>query len=246
MSIKRINCFLSILAITMSVVAVISLTMMNNYKAEVTETALSLCAMTIKNADLDEQNTESVKNLLTFADLSDICKQNIIYSVKNNSENLDKIVSALEYFEYSHKNIKNLERISEEQTASTIKLINKNITSEELAAKLINDIYDDAKFEKQVGNGNDYLVRYYCSNICIDACSDGTVRFLNDVAAKSSNDPFQEWLFDEMKINIIEETEIDGVIHKTVEGDLINAYLCINPENNRVFAAQITIKYPQQ
>lgn len=131
-------------------------------------------------------------------------------------------------------------------TVPVIKILDGNISSEELASQLIKDVYRNVKFEKQTGNGDDFLVRFYCSNICIDACSGGVVRYLCDVTAKSEEDLFQKWLFNESEFEVKQKLADGGVIYKEIESKLLSAALYINSENNRVFAAKISIKYQQQ
>ncbi|MBQ8836709.1 MAG: hypothetical protein IJ002_04295 [Clostridia bacterium] len=125
----------------------------------------------------------------------------------------------------------------------TIKMLDANISSEELARQLIKEVYPNVKFERQEGSGDGFLVRYYCSNICIDACEGGIVKYLCDVTARSSEDLFGQWLFYNNDIDVLYEAEHDGIIYKNIEGALITASLLINPNNMRVFAAEITIKY---
>lgn len=128
------------------------------------------------------------------------------------------------------------------EDVSVIKVVGKP-TTEEMAEKLIKDVYSGIKFTKTEGNGENFILRYYCSNVCIDVCKDGVIRYLCDITANSETDLFGEWLFKDEHAKIVEQSKENGAICRKIEGDNIFATLYINPENIRVFAAKIYLKY---
>ena len=123
----------------------------------------------------------------------------------------------------------------------TIKLVEKT-SAEELAERLIKEVYRGVHFEKQDGNGKNFLIRYYCSNLCIDVCENGRIKYISDIKAHSSKDIFYEWLFEDEKAKTIQETEDGGIVYKAFEGKNIYGTIGINSENGRIFIARINIK----
>ena len=212
------------------------------HQKKVTETALSLIAEVVKD-DTYNNKADITKNLLAFAKLSDECKKGIAKMVDKKDESADALIQKLEYFEYTRKNIAELEEwVSSHNAEQTVKIIEK-MTSEDLAKSLIKEVYYGVNFEEQSGKG--YLKRYLCSNVCIDALEGGRLRYLCDVTAKSQEDLFMKWLNKNESINIIEQSEKYGVIYEKIEGKRIKGELYVNPENKRVVAAEITIKYDE-
>ena len=215
----------------------------NEVRKRVTENALSLAAMVLKDNMCDCKKSEIVKNLLSFTKLSDECKNGIVQTVETDGEGLEDLIQMLEYFEYNRKNISALEDFFKTGDAEQTIKITARMTTEDLAKKLIKDVYFGVTFEEQSGNG--YLKRYFCSNICIDVCENGKIRYLCDVAANSKEDLFMEWLHKNQTVITVERTEKNGVIYEKIDGECMKGDLYINPENNRVIAAEITIKYAE-
>lgn len=232
--------------VTLSVICVLMLVFTSvgrtvNEK-KVTENALSLIAMVLKDEKYENVKFEMTKNLLSFAELSEDCEKGILQFVKEGNS-IDELIEKLEYFEYTGKNIVALEElVISDELEQAVKVIDK-MTSEDLAKKLIKEVYYGVSFEEQIGKG--YIKRFYCSNVCIDACEGGKIRYLCDVTAKSDEDLFLKWLYKNETVSIIEKTEKNGVIYESFEGGNIKGDLYINPENNRVIAAEIAIKYDE-
>ncbi len=129
----------------------------------------------------------------------------------------------------------------ENESVSTIKFM-RSPNIEDLVDTLINDVYGGVEFKKIEGFKNNFEKRYFCSNLCIDVCKDGTVRYLCDITANSNEDLFLRWLYEKEKAKVIEEREENGAIYKKIVGASILAELYVNPQNDRVFAAIISIK----
>ena len=215
----------------------------NVTQKRVTENALSLVVMVLKDDAYVGIKTEIIKNLLSFAKLSDECKKGIVQTVYSKGEGLEELIRMLEYFEYNGKNISELEDLVITSGAKQAVKITNRMTAEDLAKKLIKDVYRGVTFEEQSGNG--YLKRYFCSNLCIDVCENGKIRYLCDVTANSKEDLFIKWLHKNERIITVERIEKNGVIYEKFDGESLKGDLYINPENNRVIAAEITIKYDE-
>ena len=128
-----------------------------------------------------------------------------------------------------------------DKSISTIKFMRAPNISD-LVDTLINDVYGGVEFEKVNGVGRNFEERYYCSNLCIDVCKGGVVKYLCDITATSNEDLFSKWLFEEENVRVIKQEEENGAIFQELDGNSITATVYINPENKRIFAAIISIK----
>ncbi len=77
-------------------------------------------------------------------------------------------------------------------------------SAEAHAEELLRALYGRrVTFRCETGDGTVFSTRYYCSNVCMDACADGSVRYLCDIRAVGGEDPLLQWLFGQEKVQLI-------------------------------------------
>ncbi len=108
------------------------------------------------------------------------------------------------------------------------------------AEKLIKEIYGNrVTFRTAYGDDTTFRTRYYCSNICVDACADGSVRYLCDIRAKGGEDPLLSWLCKHEDTEVLYSETQNGVEYRKVQNARCTAELSILQQTGRVFAAKI-------
>lgn len=112
---------------------------------------------------------------------------------------------------------------------------------EKNAKALIKALYGRrVTFRRETGDATNFVARYYCGNVCIDACADGSVRYLCDIRAVDGKDPLLAWLFADGDMQIERSEKEFGMEHYAVRGSTCYAEINIHSETGRVFAARIT------
>lgn len=236
----------SIVVISVAIISVLisyaSISALYNYRKKVNETAFSLCANVILSNSDSKDAAKIAKNYLTFSDLREREKEILVAALRNNISGIKSIAQKMELFDYNAANIKELEKsIREFESIEAIKLFNKG-TSEELAERLVNDVFDGVKFKLELGDGENFIKRYYCSNVCIDACKDGVVKYLSNIEPESGEDLFLNWLLEKEDAAIVSSEQMLGMKFVEISGNNVNAALCIEMDTKRVIMAEITLK----
>lgn len=117
---------------------------------------------------------------------------------------------------------------------------NSYTKTERHAEELMKKLYGrGVVFQTAEGDGTVYVKRYYCSNVCIDICADGSIRYLSDVNDADGEDEFLLWLQKGEEIEIISEGEIYGYILRHVKCGGMSAEVCIEKQSGRAVAARI-------
>ncbi len=112
--------------------------------------------------------------------------------------------------------------------------------TEERANELIKELYKNGvNFIEERGDGTVYVKRYYCSNICVDVLSDGSIRYLSDENDADNEDKFLKWLNKGGGAKIVYESEFYGFLVRKVKNNGITCNLCIEKADGRVVAARI-------
>ena len=108
------------------------------------------------------------------------------------------------------------------------------------AEKLIHDLYGNrVVFQKEYGDGINYSARYYCANICVDACADGSVRYLCDIRESGGEDILMRWLSSQ-KDAVFLRTEAVGLTeYRYFQSVRCSAEICLHMQTGRIFAAKI-------
>ncbi|MBQ4599194.1 MAG: hypothetical protein IJB19_04725 [Clostridia bacterium] len=113
--------------------------------------------------------------------------------------------------------------------------------AEEHAEELLRALYGKrVVFRREIGSGTDFTTRYYCSNVCIDACADGSVRYLCDIRSAGGADPLLTWLFGQEKVQLVRSSRQYGMEYREMQSAKCFAEICVNLQTERVFAAKIT------
>ena len=234
---KKIFLFLAFSILT-SIVSYVSLW---RYHAIVTESAFSLCAAALQGNESAEEKAIKVKDFLTFADLSEERKQKIILAIKKNNALVEEIKKEFAFFSYSPLAMRRVEeKIDElEETSMEVFRVSKTETSVANAEELLRKLYGKrVTFRVEEGDGSSVLKRFFCENICIDACADGSLRYLSDVFSAGGVDPLLAVLH-VGKIEIVSETSIGDFLFQTLHGTTARAEVCIYLPTGRIFAAKI-------
>lgn len=114
------------------------------------------------------------------------------------------------------------------------------VSAEEHAQELLRALYGNrVTFRSVAGDGSDFLMRYYCSNVCIDACADGSVRYLCDIRAAQGEDPLLAWLFGQEAVVLLHSEAQFGMEYRKMQSANCSAEVCLNLQTGRVFAAKI-------
>lgn len=118
---------------------------------------------------------------------------------------------------------------------------NQTESAERHAEELLRALYGRrVTFRRETGDGTNFTTRYYCSNVCIDACADGNVRYLCDIRSARGEDPLLAWLFGQDTVSVLCSEQQYGMENRLVQSERCFAELCINLSTKRVFAAKIT------
>ncbi len=118
--------------------------------------------------------------------------------------------------------------------------VKSNTDGERRVEELIKELYGrGVSFTEEVGDGTVYTKRYYCSNVCIDLLSDGSIRYLSDVNDADSEDSFLRWLYKNGDREILSDSEVYGFILRTVKCGGVRCSMCIDKNDGRVVAARI-------
>lgn len=239
----RIKIFMVSLLSVCVAVMIASYSRLFLYKSSVNESALSLCANIYRENISPEEKAKYVSYFLSFSDLPQAEREKMILAVKYDSAGTSKIIEKLEYFEYSRKNIKNLcDEINKLQPAKDTFSITKNMSSEELAEILLNDLFGTVSIFKTVnGAGTDFIKRYYCSNVCIDICKEGKIRYLCDISGEKGEDMFLKWLKKDREVIFEDVISYGKFICQEIESEGFRGKICIDGESGHVFAAEIKI-----
>lgn len=114
-------------------------------------------------------------------------------------------------------------------------------SAEAHAEELLHALYGRRiTFRSEVGDGTNFTTRYYCSNVCIDACADGSVRYLCDIRSAGGEDPLLKWLFGQDDVKLIRSDRQYGMEYRDIKSEKCFAEICVNLQTGRVFAAKIT------
>ena len=109
------------------------------------------------------------------------------------------------------------------------------------AEELLQALYGKrVTFRREIGDGTNFTTRYYCSNVCIDACADGSVRYLCDIRSAGGEDPLLAWLFGQDEVQLIRSNRQYGMEYREISSVKCFAEICVNLQTGRVFAAKIT------
>jgi len=212
------------------------------YHAIITETAFSMSANVIKSDISSTEKCERVRDNLVFTRLSEERKQLLFAAILRQDTAVTDIAEKMEYFSYSEKNfrslIKDIDALRSESISTFQK--SKSENAEENAKELIRKLFrGNVHLQTEKGDGSDLIQRYYCSNVCVDALADGSLRYLADIRDACGEDPLLAVLFADEDIKQENYTEINGIIFQTVRGSGVVAELCIYEQTGRVFAAKI-------
>lgn len=211
------------------------------YHAAVTETALSLCGETLLRSDDLSLKSEMVNDFLAFVRIPEETKKNLQDVIESGDSRIFELADRMVYFTFSQKAVRNL--CKEIDTLAEGAIPASQTTSESVkdrAKKLIQDLYGKrVPFQEISGNGTDFLVRYYCSNICIDACSDGSIRYMSDVFGTASADPLRALLFSEADTVVENSETVLSFIFQKLRSKQAYAEVCIDTSTGRIFAAKI-------
>lgn len=230
------------ITVVSAIIAIISLFKLNEYKSNITEASFSLCGTVLISDLSSEEKAEIVKNYLTFSDLKDAYKEKLVIIVSQDMATEEFSTKLLE-FEYSKENIKKIENEIESLSALPVVKVIDDITSEELAKLLIKKVFNGtSKFNVEIGNGINYIRRYYCDNVIIDVCNDEKVRYLSSIEPNGEEDIFMKWLIEEEKATLVSKETVFDMEYIDFSGSTINARLCYNSTDKRVIVAEITIK----
>lgn len=226
--------------IFLSVVSIFQSIILANYKQRVAEVAFSFCGEAILGENVNEKE---VINYLTFTDLPQKHIEIIQSALKISPQNLDSVAKKMILFEYTEKNLKEL--LSEIENSAYVQtvVLKDEITAEEFANILIKKVFKGGvDFKEESGDGNNYLKRYYCGNICIDVLDEYTIRYLSNVEAVSKEDLFYNWLLDNSEYDITVDNRINGLQYKEIIAESFFAKLYIIPEIEKILSAEITLK----
>lgn len=240
---RKLLIALSAIVVLLFVLLLFSNTSLNVYQNRVNETALSFCAEEILSTNSPQTKAENIKMLLTFSDLSEKHKKILINSARNNAPGLAEVANMMQYFEYNRRTLNLLiEKIENLETVTAIKTVD-NVTANEVAQMMIKDIFKGGvKFNKEFGDGNNYVIRYYCSNFCIDVCNDTTIRYMSNISHAGSEDLLLNWLLEDENAYVDTIELKSGIEYRKVAGNTISAIVYVDVTTNRVIAAEITLK----
>lgn len=213
-----------------------------HYHAAVTEAAFSLCAGVLKRNETSVEKSEKVKDFLVFTRMSEARKQKLLAAILREDDALLEIAEKMEYFSYSNSTLLEIFHDIDDLENDSVAVfrISKAETAEDNAKELIRKLFGRrVTFQSEDGDGTNILKRYYCANICVDACADGSVRYLSDIRAAGGEDPLIALLFSTVDTEVLRSEEICGVIYQSMRSKEARADLCIHLQTGRVFAAKI-------
>ena len=119
--------------------------------------------------------------------------------------------------------------------------LKKTQKTETHAERLIRELYGSGVvFHREFGDGINFSSRYYCANICVDVCTDGSVRYLCDVKSAGGEDKFLQWLLTQKNGTVIRKEVQDTVEYQYFRSADCTAEICSNLQTGRAFAAKIT------
>ena len=240
---NKIIVFNLTLALTLLVVMIINIHVFSRYKSSINEAALSMYIAEIESKHSTEEKEETVKRLLCFVDMPDDVKQ-ILVDVANQKTSLtSETINKMRHFEYNNNNLQELcIEIKKSNLAIDVFKVAKNMISEELAIELINSVFGNAtNFKIIQGDGSNFVKRYYCSNVCIDACENGVLKYISNFNDLKQTDPFINWM-DNAEMKTIKKSKLSNIEYKEVESKGNKVKIYINHTNQHVIAAVITLK----
>ncbi len=215
------------------------------YHVSVTEAALSLCGDAIRESTDVHQKSKKVKDLLTFARISDEEKLILLEAIIRNDPQITALAEKMRSFSYTPAELQMLRaeiRALQEESIHTF-LAPTPETAIENAETLVKKLYGRrVSFQSVKGNGTDFQLRYYCGNICIDACEDGSIRYTADIEGSGGVDPLLALLFPESGTVVESNRKEGGFLRQTLRSALARAEVSLDPHTNRVFAAKILFK----
>lgn len=225
------------------IVTIVSFFRFHSYTHAVNEAAMTLCYNAFKIDSTPEENADIINSYLTFINFPHSVKVKLIDLIKSNPKEAEKILKEFENFEYNNANLLSLyKKIENAQLTQEVFKITKNMSSEELAVIMLKDLFNENSTFKEVrGDGESFIKRYYCSNVCIDVCENGKIRYLCDIKGENEEDLFLRWLSKGHDIEITNRTKKQGTEYWEIKSAGFIGKLCINSKTNHVFAAEIQI-----
>lgn len=216
------------------------------YKTEaaVTEAALSLAGAEIERCIEEKCDGSHVKNYLAFADLNEASKEKLLLALSGHRSGLQSIAAQLSNFSYSREALKQLEMNIDALGASAAGPARLDADMEDAriseAKKLLSALFGSkVNFKEQDGDGILFLKRYYCANICLDVCMNGTLRYLCYLDSAENGDRFFEYYFKPGHYRIEEKKRVGMFECSMIVSDTHRAVLYIDAESGHTVAAKI-------
>ncbi len=234
-----------IFTIVFFAVAAISYLCLWHYHASVTEAAISICGEAMLENVSAENKSKKVKDFLTFVNVSETQKLKLLEGISYNAPGIPALAEEMVHFKYSLANLRSLESKIEqlaEESVPTFRVSTPE-TAIENAQILIKKLFGKrVPFRQEAGDGSDFLLRFYCENVCIDACTDGSIRYTADIAAAGEKDLLLSALFPQGDISKENSSMEAGYPCVLLRGKHAIAEVSVDPSTNRVFTAKILFK----
>ena len=222
-------------------VAAVSYLSLWNYRASVIEATLSVCGKTMLSDITPKERSNKVKDFLVLIPISEEEKLTLTSAIAIDTPAVRSLAEKMLYFSYTPKKLFALREEIRALSGAvpTVSMgTSENVT--EKARTLVQKLYGRrVPFQTASGNGSDFYIRFYCSNICIDACVDGSIRYTADIKGESGRDP----LLDALQLSeddcIMRSHVQNGYLLQTRRNAHFNVDICIDPQTSRVFWAKI-------
>lgn len=240
-NIKNRNLWLIFLSVSI-VLGAASYIALWRYDAFVTEAALSMSAKVLQSELDTREKCERVRDNLVFVRLSEADKQKLYTAILRGEPSVTNVAQTMEEFSYGITGLKEIAMAIAQLPQEAVMTFRVSVpeTADENAKELIQKLYrENVRFKTVDGDGSDLLRRYYCANVCIDACADGSLRYLADIREASGEDPLLAILCRDNEKKVLEESVHGEFVFQKVQTVDMLAELCISAKNGRVIAAKI-------
>lgn len=216
------------------------------YKTEaaVTEAALSLAGAEIERCIAGNGDSSHIQNYLAFADLNEASKEKLLIALTARPGELQSIAAKLRDFSYSREALqtfgggyRQVKRRGRRPARIEADMEDARVLE---AEKLLRTLFDSGvRFKELDGDGIVYLKRYYCANVCLDVCMNGTIRYLCYLDGTGTDDRFFEYFFKQGCYQIEEKETVGAISCRVVVSDTHRAILYIDTNSGHTVAANI-------